>query len=133
MGCSLDSRLHLLFYLLVNVLPEIHLLCKALATIFQINTEQYLIRELFLGLCKTYIQLVAQKHTKVRKAMDREQPHGKGRELSSTEEYLLHLLLQVSQGDFQASLLRHSCCQQGIFGVQLSFQVLQPGLCSGSL
>ena len=123
----------MLFYLLVDVLPEIHLLCEALATVFQVNTKEDLIRELFLGLFKTDIQLVSQKHTTVRKATEPEQPRGKGRELGSTEEYLVHLLLQVSQGDLQAPLLRHSCCQQGIFGVELSFQVPQPGLCPGSL
>lgn len=53
-------------------------------------------------------------------------PRGKGS--GGAETHSLHLLLQVGQGVFQASLLGQGCCQQGIFGVELSFQVLQPGL-----
>lgn len=54
------------FYLLIDVLPEIHLLRKTLATVFEINTKEHLICELLFGLCKTHIQLVSQKHAKVK-------------------------------------------------------------------
>lgn len=51
------------FYLLIDVLPEIHLLRKALATVFQINAKEHLVCELLFGLCKTHVQL---KHAKVK-------------------------------------------------------------------
>lgn len=51
-----------------------------------------------------------------------------GRIMFTVVLYLLKLLLQLSQAGLQAPLLRQCCSKHGLFRVQLSLQVLQPGL-----